>query len=772
MSKIFQPHTRQQDERQIVRSQKDFTAGMFADITSTQIPDNGIAYLKDIKNLGYALEGRTGCKEWGDRENETACASLPFTYLSNISGIVSSFTTTNRGYLRNIHSISSDLDNTTYLAAYDIELVGKKLIFDDNTSEEIISLDNGVAQTFTLTNTTKILSNGKITKENINGFYFHKLQKKIVLVLGKNIYIARDINISTWDLSYPDTTTDWNNTQVSLLKDSKCSFDEINNNVIIFNKNGIFSLDLSQHNIQNNYITSYYKINTDVPTQPLYEQTGDVGTYKRRYIYSLSKINDNGAYTSNLPSLGSGLLTNRQVIGSSLILDSGGNLVDRNYKDYVEYSCSGEPSNDNPILVSGFQSTDPQWDYFTLWGTSDISDAALDPVSGFGNNSEAYSWIDDIPICKAFKIDVSGTNVYMNGYSNQQPFFSIKDSANTVNIYTSSSGFIHSYFSVVIGADDDGYENAALLTKTTTTGNDDITITENIGTTVGFINAGSGALVTINGHVVSPILGNSFLNTDNGKRLFLSNGKKYHITGVSGISGLIAENDNISTTIAACWAPEEGFNKIYQNNSWIDGGRLYSDITSDDKQKSRLTGFPFYQRLYQNLDNSNIGLCIPGWLITANNQKLSYSQVADGYEYLTGYYHPQYQIANTKDNIKAFGKFIDKLVIYCSNSTYFIPTNVTATVNLNTIGVDITTLSSLNIIDSNIGILNSNSLCDVEQNKQILITNESTIRMFDGNQYSESLSVNKINSLLNKFSTNISALYNPYIGYMFWGSIE
>jgi hypothetical protein len=64
-------YTRSQDERLISRSQRDFTGGMFSDVTSTQIPPNGVAYLKNYKNLGFALEGRTGSRTWGDLVNKS-----------------------------------------------------------------------------------------------------------------------------------------------------------------------------------------------------------------------------------------------------------------------------------------------------------------------------------------------------------------------------------------------------------------------------------------------------------------------------------------------------------------------------------------------------------------------------------------------------------------------------------------------------------------------------------------------------------------------------
>lgn len=66
---LFNPRTRQTDERQITRVQTSFEEGVYKDIPASDVPDHGLVELKDMINYGTYLGSRPGSKLWGSLPN-------------------------------------------------------------------------------------------------------------------------------------------------------------------------------------------------------------------------------------------------------------------------------------------------------------------------------------------------------------------------------------------------------------------------------------------------------------------------------------------------------------------------------------------------------------------------------------------------------------------------------------------------------------------------------------------------------------------------------
>jgi hypothetical protein len=667
----FQPHNRQEVERQITRQQRSFAKGMFADVTAEQIPDDGVAYLKNYKNLGFALEGRTGSRRWGNYSTGIPHADLP-------------------------------------------------------------------------------------TSDTLNAIKQHTFSKKVLILLGSDIYIADDINFSGWTKCYCES--------YQSPADEISSFDEQNQNMILYNSNGIYKIDLTD----TTSTIFYYKINSSVPTSKLLApDITNVSDRKRKYTYTLSKSNSSGLTTDENGNYRQYFLNciNRTSVSFSLLSESGSVLPDLNYQDYTEVRAMQD--GDGSSYISGFiiptvdgTNKERHWDYFSIYCTPDVSASGIDPVSGVGNNTEQYIWLEDIPVCYAWKMNQAAGSAYnMSSYSGQEMMVSDNLIGSRIMLYTPSSGFV----SGIIGAT--LYHAPSDMIFNITDSNSSAITIGAIGTTsFCFYGAGSGALITISGGVVSPISGNTFVLSDANKRIFLSDGRKLHISGVSGTSGIVYETDVVySTSIAGCWGVQEG----------SYGSLYFSDYLEEEDLKSRITSYPLYQRFYQNLPDPYIGKVIPGWMVVSeeNKQYMYYSQLAEGYEYLNGYYHPGYQFTLFTDIIKGYGLLVDKLVVYGSKSTHTIPINVISSINIAELGVDISVLTNQIVADTTIGIMDYHSICDVELGKQIVITSEPGIRIFDGNVYSENFADTKISNVLKQIGTNVSAVYSPYIGYIFWGRI-
>lgn len=742
-SNIFQPRSRQEDERGITRVQRSFNSGVYTDIPSSNIPEDGLAYLKNFKNLGYNLVARTGSKEWGNGDTYTASAALPYI----VTGINFYY------YIEGNNRICSvDYANGYSFTSDD---VGNWIVFSDGTHEKIITVTSSTSIT-TRTEEDEtvesVYSSSCSVRGQVNSLYFHKLLKKIILHIGEEIYIAHDLYISSWDLAICESSQKPEN--------SYSVIDEINNDVIIFNRHGIYRMDLLLH--PDNVIT-YFKVNSLIPQEKLSaELAPDTGNLIHRYVYTYSKIKE------TLPRSNTIHKVNRQTVGTTLLVDSGSNKADQYYIDYREYY------NSSP-LIDGLQLSKPdgtnnetQWDYFSIWRTADIGVSGLNPTSGVGNNSEAYIWVDDRPICQAFK--VSGGSHLLDPTSNIITF-NLWMTNSTASYYSLTSGTVYGYITVQT-------DDYAPLNKLTQDGSTILADIGNLseGDSVYYIGASSGALLTASGNILTPLVGDSFTVGSIGERIFMSDGYQYHITGVSGVSGIIAETANFSTTKAGCWGQGNRFGKIYDVNTdtWIVGYERFKDSLTDDDLLPRITAYPLYQRFYENIIDSNIGIICPGWLITAlrDTNQIYYSQIPTGYEYLMGYHHPLYQISNVKDSIRAIEQVTDRAIIYCSSSTNVIPYNSVDEIRLDNIGIAVSILSNVMQVDSNIGVIDYNSIVNIDIGRQIMITNEPAIRIFDGVKYGPNIASQKFLKVLRKLQPSTTATYTPYMGYTFWGNDE
>lgn len=700
----FSIRSRQEAERRITRLQKDFSAGMFADIPSISVPDNGVAYLKNIRNYGDRLSGRTGCREWGDYSSETIAATLPqFT-----TGISSSSTVS--GTTRTITASGYSFTSAN---------VGDWYVHDDGTHERIITVNGAGSIDTRCYDTTSKTSSSAALRHNINGIYFHSFLKKVVLLLGSNVYTS-DATMTEWVLAYCES--------VESPDDSVSIFDEINNDVVLFNSNGIYKIIIDSSPV------FYYKVNSIIPTTKLSDGSL-TGSYAYRYVYGLSKLSGSGS-------------RNRQTAGVVLRTDSGTNEVDSNNKDYAEYWTNVAVSSGVSGItigtlrvpqISGVEES--HWDAYSVWRTADVGPSGTDPVFGEGNNDQAYIWVDDVPIMKPFVVTASGfTLSVLSGEC------SVKDIGSKMKI-ADGCGVVEE-FTIL-----DANEN----TNTYTIDSEGPAFWSEGGILPLYASIGAAytTAITASGGVLYVSSGDEFTSDDIGKRVVCSDGNVFHIIGESGGYALVVEDTEILTMVAGCWGEDS---------------RNYHDVLSDDDLKPRIAGYPLYQRFYHNVPNANLGINVPGFMLTAtkDDNYIYYSQIPDGFEYLTGYYSPLYQATFVKDGIRAFGEFPDNVAVYCINSTYSIPLNVTDNITLEEIGVSIEVLAGIVPADSTIGTVSRTNIANIELGNQVVITSEPAIRLFDGKSYSSNLASKRIMDILIGSNPTMSCVYHPIMGFMFW----
>jgi hypothetical protein len=726
MKEVFQPRSRLENEVKITKNQNDFSAGMIQDVPASLIPEQGLAELDNIIDYGDRLTTRTGTKQW----STTILPSLRTGY--NVTSTVT-------GTTRTVVWVSG----TTFTA----DDIGNFFVFADGTHERIrTNADTHTITTETDVTTAKNTTTGYI-RGAINCIYYHKVLKKIVILIGTKIYISDAVTISSWTQAYSCSSVDPSN--------FISSAQEYNNCVFIFNSNGIFKLDLTAAPY------SFYKCNSanpttriidSIPTTAQLAADSTLDDYKYRYIYSYSRFD------------GTSVLGDRQTSGALYTQESGINDLDLKLVDYATVYkntdigiVSTGSTIPNSVSLTLYAPTDYHWTHYSLYRTKDVGINGQDTITGAGNFDTQFFWVKDIPIVKAFKLTktVYSGSTYKVARSDSNGGFNQHDTGATIKVSNGDSLVIQQVYPVTTSTlyyDNTLYQNTLTLTVGSGLFTD---LAGCIGATDCFIGDQSGTTVT------APTT--RFLLVDINKTLFWADGTTSLITSVASDNSATCTvlDSNTRSSMACAYNPTN---------------RSITDYNPDSIIEASGTSYPVNNRFWQPLPQCNLGSIAFGFMLTCarDDNYLYYSQISQGFEYWMGYYYPGLQQNIFKDSIRAIWETIDNFVIYGSLSTYIIPATMIIENRDDISGTNTLVLSGQTIVDPNIGCLDSGSIQDIDLGKQILITNEPAVRIFDGRkkQYSESLSEDKISDLLRTLETFTSSSYDPWNGYIFWGLIE
>jgi hypothetical protein len=192
---------------------------------------------------------------------------------------------------------------------------------------------------------------------------------------------------------------------------------------------------------------------------------------------------------------------------------------------------------------------------------------------------------------------------------------------------------------------------------------------------------------------------------------------------------------------------------------------------NDDTFRGRIdAGLILNTRFWTSLPNCSIGTLIPGFFVVADNGTgfYYYSQMPQGYEYITGYYYEPYQYGVIKDQIVTLTICGDNLIVWCKNSKYRIPLNITNTVILQNIGISYTVLTNQEFINDN-GLVDRGAICKINESNFFYITPRNEMLIFDGAQDSKDLSFNKVKNDFAKMEKLYSIAYDPTNGILLWG---
>ena len=776
--KNFAPKSKLQSDNHIVKHQADFSEGLYEDIPKSTIPDNAVAKLTNFINHGNRLLGRCGSKEY-------TATKLPF--IQDSSGDLEFAGATKSDYQITVtHGFNED-DYEDYIGYY--------IYWPDTATYERIESVVDATHINVDTDATHDPSTIKL-RGPVNGLFYHKTQKQIILHIDTRIFVSKDIEITEWKQAYC--------LSLDTVNSYPSQMDELQHYTIIFNSNGIFKLDLTKEH------PTFFKLNTPIPHVKLddvsfenkditFEVAGDLLTkssgdafsandigktivvndgiklkitkfdsitdvrvspkktyvaettgelihnrYGRRYIYTMSRLGGTG---------------NRNRQTANVEQESGANIANIELlRDYGEQFGAYPISADVPRYVSTLTNpVDPadvdlkqrHWNFYSVYGTTNTAQDAVDPVTGDGNNPEQYMWIEDIPISKPLILDINDTSFTVATGSRALEQFDLESDVTLRNGTTIT------------------------LTSISTDGlSGTISPLQPADTYHGTIGGGDIFEVTQSGTTLTKTAGTrNFAVTDVGKTAEMSDGTTVYITEHTDDTHVeVLQERDVTDTMTMVLDPE----------SRIFADTLRDDIDDEDITLPFLTsraadaGLILPTRFWQAIPNCNLGVLTPGFMFGApeNSGNVYYSQVPDGFEYTVGYYNPASQYLEFKDAIKKLKEFPDKVIVYCLGTTHEIPTNTYEFDEVQETGELTAVVSGQNVVDHSIGISDLGNVVSINNGLDCVITSEPEVRFFDGSKYHDSLSVYKINKILRKMHTSYSLSYDAYNGVVLWGLTE
>ena len=377
------------------------------------------------------------------------------------------------------------------------------------------------------------------------------------------------------------------------------------------------------------------------------------------------------------------------------------------------------------------------WTHYPVWSTKDISLKATIKEKFILNN--------EIPVAKAFDAyrDNADGHIHISAGGNGE--FGIEDRGCEIEFADGTTDTLGPYVSA--------------------------TEMEGTGTLVAVAGQGAaiggGDVMTARqdgDDVIVRTTGASFSATDVGRMVFWADG--YY--------GYIIEFINANRVRVLSNATH-----VTQGLTYRPISRYYNDVVSDTILGDREVKHTLPNRFHEPFPTIDTGVVVDGWIfcvLRAENE-FCYCNLPLTREYLGGYYRPDLQSHPTKQGVVEMEEFPDKVVIYCTNSTRFTPTNISMKVEEPAVGESIPVITGVNMLDPRIGLKDPGSIQPLKDGKQVIITSEPGVRIFDGKRYSEDFSLDSegrgyIKEDLQKLQAAVATGYEEKLGYLVFGSDE
>lgn len=406
-----------------------------------------------------------------------------------------------------------------------------------------------------------------------------------------------------------------------------------------------------------------------------------------------------------------------------------------------------------PLYVPIVQNTDPQlyqWHmtHFPIYRTMDKNGLYKQGTSEQRlNDPERFIWVKDLRVCAAFFARKFNNHIlcYVGEFEEADVGSSIEWEDGSINPII---GYVAP--DDVIISEDSGY-----------------------GTETYFMAAalGGGKVMRASqaGTIVTRTHGDTFSSSDLRKT----------ITWATGYRSIITDYYDPNNVGVA-----DDYDKGEQGLTFDPVSRYFNDTTDDDVLRTRETSMLCKTRFLEPMSLCNIGILVPGYMITAQrgNNKLEYCSLIPEYEYLVGFHNKGYQINNTiKDDIQALIMFPNKFVALCTNKTWHGPTNISEYVTMPKTGVVVSIIGGIDILDGSIGNFDWGSIREISFGIYRMLTSEpGGIGMRDFNGYTfgpnilvdESTGQTNYKDSIEGLQKATASLYDGEAGYIIWGKAK
>ena len=543
----------------------------------------------------------------------------------------------------------------------------------------------------------------------------------VIVVLSANrLYVSNTVPITGWK-------------EVDVISSIRPSqifsrFFEDNNCLILTNGAGLYRIVFDDTSTIAPYA---YRLNEPLPHNfPVSVPVSAGLTNGYRLTYSLSRIIA-PSYTMDRTNAADGAVLQHESGTIALNTVSG--------KDYAEAWCANAIAIANPLTWTLFE---PQqygpyhlsqhFTHYSLYRTKNINVASLT----LGNQKELFVWVKDVPIAKAFICSRTAAGVV----TATSGFFAPEDVGCVLIYYDGTLDTITAYTSnteVAVSPSTDKASQAASL-----------------GADVAFTISQTGTTITVTGKTL--------LSSEEGRQIFISNGKIVVIKKVLSTSTAIVNVSTSYTSLGGTINPS---------------GRKITDTTSDEVLQTRIeSGSALYflqSRFFVPLPSTNLGVINAGQLLVAISGENRYYYCNTSKEQLTGYYHPE-KMKNEKitDSIQQLRSYQGRIVIRCTNSTWALVTSVSAEGGDVSLGESYSVLGDPECVDETIGSIGDTSSKVLSNGVEIVWTTEPAIRTFDGFKYGANLAENSVMTEVRKYNPDIRISFSPSDGIHFWGDQE
>lgn len=401
-------------------------------------------------------------------------------------------------------------------------------------------------------------------------------------------------------------------------------------------------------------------------------------------------------------------------------------------------------------------------------------------ANGLGNLRDFMIWVDDIPICKSFKVSIDGTYNKATIISGNK--FVRGDVGSTLTLVYGNTGN-RGYYEITEFIDEDNvYIDDVLGTSPPVT-------TAECFAVIGGLRVAkasqSSHFLTVDTTVS---IGGLARGGDDGIILFVSDGTIRHVEYVyeeepagSGIlSFYVAESEDFTDLAIGFQGPNSGTNDVVYRRAWNDTfpDRPQADgRVSWDDRKDFPSQIYIPRRFFRPLPNADIIYSSDGFLVSAERDSAKYSYCSTGdRQWNVGQYKFPEQERNITGSITHVIGFPFKAVILCKNQTGVLTLNSAQNIGRTQVGENIFLLPELSIVDTLRGVVAWNLITYKNQNLIFALTNESAFRYFDGiawskNDFAYQNGLDAVSkSYFNKIdhSLSLGANYNSKGGIKIW----